>query len=68
MSPKVELPEIKTLAELRSAYIGGRVTAPVMLDNDDVSVYQDDREVYGSDPDQLLEDALDLLGIPWEHV
>jgi len=58
----------KTLAELRDAYASGKVTDPLMLDNDDTFVYQGDEEVYQSHPAQLLEDALDLLGVPHEHV
>ena len=38
-----------------------------MLDNDAAFVYQGDERVFQSDP-QLLEDALDLLGIPHQHV
>ena len=56
------------LGELQQAYVKGEVTAPLMLDNDWAGVYQDDEKVYDSDPEQLLEDALDLLGIPHEHV
>ena len=56
------------LAEVQRAYASGELTAPLMLDNDDASLYQGDDEVYDTDPRQLLEDALDLLGIKWEHV
>ena len=57
-----------TLAELREAYARGEVTDPVMLDNDQVTAYVNGDRVFDSHPEQLLEDALDLLGIPWDHV
>jgi hypothetical protein len=56
-----------TLAELREAYAKGEVTEPVTLDNDQVTAYSGDDRVFESHPDQMLEAALDLLGIPWEH-
>ncbi len=66
-------PKYKTLAELRQAYRQGEVTEALMLDNDDVSVYtgedpEDEQLAYKAHPEKLLEEALDLLGIPWEHV
>ncbi len=71
-------PKYKTLAELNQAYRQGEVTEALMLDNDDASVWigedsEDDlagtvQLAYESHPTQLLEDALDLLGIPWDHV
>jgi hypothetical protein len=57
-----------TLAELREAYAKGELTKPLRLDDDQVTVYVNDDRVFDSHPEQLLEDALDLLGIPWEHV
>jgi hypothetical protein len=65
-----------TLAELRDAYARGELTEPVSIDNDSVNAYkgdtdgdwQDIEEVYSSYPEETLERALDLLGIPWEHV
>jgi hypothetical protein len=58
----------QNLAEVRQAYASGELTAPLMLDNDCASLYQDDDKVYDTDPHDLLEDALNLLGIKWEHV
>lgn len=58
----------KTLAELQRAYDRGDVTEPLMLDNDDTNAYEGDEKVFSAHPDQVLEDALDLLGIPHEHV
>jgi putative AlgH/UPF0301 family transcriptional regulator len=58
----------ETLKDLRDAYTAGAVTAPLMLDNDWAGVYRDDEKVFDSDPETLLEKALDLLGIPHEHV
>lgn len=64
-----------TLAQLAEGYKSGRYTAPVMIDNDCVTVYQesasgaDDHEkVFEMHPEDLLEQALDLLGIPHGHV
>lgn len=63
----------ETLAQLRDAYARGEVSVPVTLDNDDtflsVPVSDDPnaewREVFdGGHPHELLEAALDLLGIP----
>lgn len=60
------------LAELVAAYKSGQVTKPLMIDNDHVSVWPEDdnatEPTYEAHPVQLLEDALDLLGIPHEHV
>lgn len=43
-----------------------------MIDNDDASMYDGDDEdgeiVFEMHPADLLEQALDLLGIPHEHV
>jgi hypothetical protein len=65
----------KELAELAASYKSGKVTAPLMLDNDSTTVYEDRGEgcvdyvkVFDMDPHDLLEAALDLLGIPHEHV
>jgi hypothetical protein len=57
-----------TLQELVAAYRTGAVTGPLMLDNDSTSVYQGDDEVFEMHPDELIEQALTMLGIPWEHV
>lgn len=63
----------KTLAELRDAYASGKLTAPLMLDNDNTSVWVDDGtlagvEAFEMDPHDVMHQALDLLGIPWDHV
>jgi hypothetical protein len=63
-----------TLLELQRAYAIGEVTAPVHLSEDYVAAYKGDTDgdwldietVFLSDPRQALQDALDLLGIPWE--
>lgn len=57
-----------TLQELVAAYQTGAVTEPLMLDNDSTSVCQGDDEVFEMHPNDLIEQALTLLGIPWEHV
>lgn len=56
------------LPALRDAYATGELAAPLMLDNDQAAVYDGDEKVFESHPEQVLEDALDLLGIPHEHV
>jgi hypothetical protein len=56
------------LSELAAAYARGEVTEPVFLDNDQVAAYKGDTKVFDSHPEQVLEDALTALGIPWEHV
>lgn len=62
----------KTLTEVVAAFksgeLGETTESFAWLDNDDVSIYKGDEKVYQTHPYQLLEDALDLLGIPWEHV
>lgn len=58
----------KTLAELQQAYKTGEITAPLMLDNDSTDVYDNEEDVFEMHPEQVLEEALALLGIPSEHV
>lgn len=57
-----------TLAELQYAVTHARARGeepPVLtLDNDEVYAYQGAECVFRSHPDILLEQALDLLGIP----
>lgn len=57
-----------TLRQLADAIKAGEVTGPLMIDNDVTGLYQDDVKVFEMHPDDLLEQALDLLGIPHEHV
>lgn len=59
-----------TLSELRDAYVAGRLTDPLWIDNDETFAYQDDGEVevFSMHPAQLLEECLDLLGIPHQGV
>lgn len=59
-----------TLAELVAAYRKGEVTAPLMIDNDNMAVYDEatDTDVFEMDPHDVMEQALDLLGIPHESV
>ena len=57
------------LQELRDAYASGQLTEPLVIDNDNVSVYvSEEVPLFESDPETLLTDALDLLDIPHEHV
>lgn len=60
------------LAELRDAYAAGKVTNPLMLDNDCASIWPEEDDatevLYSAHPELILEEALHLLGIPTEHV
>lgn len=65
----------KTLADLKAAYDSGELSRGcwMTLDNDTTPVYlRPDEEDMGEcvfdggSPEQLLEQALTLLGIPWE--
>jgi len=62
----------KTLAELKAAYDSGELSrdCPLMLDNDCSYVWDDktDEQVYSGEGYEIREEALDLLGIPWEGV
>jgi hypothetical protein len=61
-----------TLEQLRDAYKTGTLTPeqPLWIDNDHTAAYGDDdrNPVFEMDPAELLGAALDLLGIPHEHV
>jgi hypothetical protein len=63
--------QYETLAELQQGYKSGEKLDPITLDNDQTTVYTSDADddedsecVFELHPDQLLEQALDLLGIP----
>jgi hypothetical protein len=61
----------ETLGQLKGAIELGHLSGLVlMLDNDNASVYvgQEFEPVFEMHPDELLGQALDLLGIPHEHV
>ena len=53
--------------ELRQAYARGEITTPLMIDNDSISGF-DDSGTFEMHPSQFLEELLDDLLIPWEHV
>lgn len=59
-----------TLSELVQAYKDGTITLPLMIDNDDVHVWdmREQEPMFEMHPSELLEQALDLLGIPHEPV
>lgn len=60
-----------TLEELIAAYKSGELTevAALVIDNDHTAVYDEDANtLFEMHPVDLLEQALTLLGIPWEHV
>jgi hypothetical protein len=64
-----------TLAQLRRAYKSGELhkdASPLTIDNDCAHVYagnEDDSELVfrGGMPEDLLREALTLLGIPWDN-
>lgn len=56
------------LSELRNAYASGKLTSPMMLDNDETFVHDENGEVFSMHPDELLTEALTLLGVPYERV
>lgn len=67
----------KTLAELADAYKAGEISKddPLWLDNDTAHVYVSDADgesttppVFRMHPGLILDEALDLLGIPHEGV
>ena len=67
----------ETLEALMMAYRNRQLSAPLWLDNDASYVYADDKgtafgddavSVFDMDSHDLLEQALTLLGIPYEHV
>lgn len=77
---RAEEMKYKTLKELKAAYESGKLSkeCPLILDNDcvhvRVKVSGDDYDgeydrVFGKGymPSDVLEAALDMLGIPWEH-
>ena len=64
-----------TLEQLKAAYDRGDIDAPVFIDNDSTTVYQEYDEsapdsecVFEMHSGTLLEQALQLLGIPWDSV
>lgn len=64
------MPKYLNLADLKAAYDRGELTAdnPLTLDNDSSYAYADNLQMYlGGGPADLIGEALDLLGIPWEN-
>lgn len=69
-------PRYKTLAELVAAYRRGEKLTALVLDNDSTTAYliPDDPDddnwelAFSMHPDELLLSALDMLGVPHEHV
>jgi hypothetical protein len=59
-----------TLAELVEAYKSGKFTDDdiLWLDNDTTDLYSEAGQVFSMHPSELLEQALDLLGVRYEHV
>jgi len=59
--------EYRTLGELREALAAGTVKGPLLIDNDAAYTLAGDGD-FEMHPADLLVQALDLLGIPHEHV
>jgi hypothetical protein len=58
-----------TLRQLHDAIQAGEVKdAAIGIDNDVTAMYAGGKKVFEMHPADLLEQALDLLGIPHEHV
>ena len=63
----------KTLKELKKALDKGKIQLNphggdcLMVDADSTYFYLDDEVVFRMHPSDLLEEALNLLGIPWEN-
>lgn len=54
------------LEKLIEAYKSANPPAPLVIDNDEVFAYRDGKCVYRDHPGELLQDLLDMAGIPWE--
>lgn len=66
--------EYATLAELKAAYDSGELSRDdfLTIDNDCTPVYRDrdgefEKVFDGDPPSCLLEEALTMLGIPWQN-
>jgi hypothetical protein len=58
-----------TLLKLKNAYESGELSKednPLVIDNDICAVYDGEETIFRSGNSNLLEDALDLLGIKHE--
>jgi len=60
--------KIKTLKELRDLFASGKLSYDngneVWLDNDCAGLSSEEYQWHGGDPEELLQEALTLLGIP----
>jgi hypothetical protein len=61
--------KINTLKGLQVAYVNGALSRdePLTVDNDSTYVYTDNGVEFEMHPADLLEQALDLLGIPHQE-
>lgn len=67
---KDETRKYKTLEQLQEAYANGTIDKrnKLVLDNDNCTLYVGmDCLYWGGGPSELIEEALDLLKIPWEN-
>jgi len=56
-----------TLKEVLQAQKSGELTEPLILDNDNSTVYVGEECVYRGPGYEIREEALTLLGIKWEN-
>lgn len=57
------------LQQVMDAFANGALNAHehcMIIDNDEVFLYDGDERVFDADPDDVMFEALDLLGIPSE--
>ena len=57
-----------TLLELVLLYQSGELTAPLVVDNDEIYVYTPDGKQFSMYPEEFIVAALTLLGVPHENV
>lgn len=56
----------ETLQDLVAAVRSGEITGTLTIDNDETFMYSGDQCVFRMAPDELLEQALDMLSVPHE--
>ena len=58
-----------TVMQLAQAYASGELSrrdCHLVLDNDDAFVYEGEEKVFGMHPADVTDQALTMLGIPWD--
>lgn len=59
----------QSLRGLQAAYESGELpgSLPLVIDSDAVIASHGEEQVFDLDPAEVLQQALDLLGIPWDR-